>query len=335
VRKAMKDNKWNVGELLGLSGSYWKACTLHAGVRLEIFTLIGEKDAGADEIAKELEADIRGVTALLNALCAMGLLTKQQNLYANTQESQSLLVKDSKKYVGHIIMHHHHLVHAWADLPKAVKTGQPVRQRSSFRQDEERESFLMGMFNLAMNTAPRVVGEIDLKGRRHLLDMGGGPGTYAIHFCLANPDLRATVYDLPTTEPFALRTIERFELSDRIDFMPGNYVEEEIKGSYDVAWLSQILHGEGPEDCEKMIQKTVSVVESGGLILIHDFILNDNLDGPLFPALFSLNMLINTPEGQSYSEGHISSMLADAGVKEIRRLSFRGPNDSGIVAGVV
>jgi hypothetical protein len=84
-----------------------------------------------------------------------------------------------------------------------------------------------------------------------------------------------------------------------------------------------------------MIRKTVSALESGGLILVHDFILNENFDGPLFPALFSLNMLINTPEGQSYSQGQISSMLADAGVKEIRRLSFHGPNDSGILAGVV
>jgi hypothetical protein len=331
----MTDDSWNVGELLGVSGSYWKACTLHAGVRLAVFTLIGNGASGADEIAKKLGADVRGVTALLNALSAMGLLTKLQDQYANTPETKSLLVKDSEKYIGHIIMHHHHLVHAWADLPEAIETGQPVRQRSSFRQDEERESFLMGMFNLAMNTAPRVADEIDLGGRRHLLDLGGGPGTYAIHFCLANPALRATVYDLPTTEPFALRTIGRFGLLDRITFMPGNYVDEEIKGSYDIAWLSQILHGEGPDDCERMIQKTVSVLESGGLILIHDFILNETLDGPLFPALFSLNMLINTPDGQSYSEGQISSMLANAGVKEIRRLSFKGPNDSGIVAGVV
>lgn len=331
----MQNHKWNLGELLGVSGSYWKACTLHAGVRLEVFTLIGDGAAGADEIAQSLGANVRGVRALLNALSAMGLLTKREDRYFNTPDSKSLLVKDSQKYVGHIIMHHHHLVHAWAQLPEAIETGQPVRQRSSFRQDEERESFLMGMFNLAMNAAPRVADEIDFGGRRHLLDLGGGPGTYAIHFCLANPELRATIYDLPTTEPFALRTVERFGLLDRVSFVPGNYIEEEIKGSYDVAWLSQILHGEGPDDCARMIRKAVSVLESGGLILIHDFILNENLDGPLFPALFSLNMLINTPEGQSYSEGQISSMLADAGVKEIRRLSFRGPNDSAIIAGTV
>ncbi|MBW1743044.1 MAG: SAM-dependent methyltransferase, partial [Deltaproteobacteria bacterium] len=224
----MEPDKWDIGQLLGVSGSYWKTCTLHTGVRLEVFTLIGDEVVGADEVARRLDADPDGVTRLLNALTAMRLLTKQQDQYANTPESKSLLVKDSKKYVGHIIMHHHHLVHAWADLPEAVETGQPVRQRSSFRQDEERESFLMGMFNLAMNAAPGVAEEIDLGSRRHLLDLGGGPGTYAIHFCLANPELRATIYDLPTTEPFALRTIERFDLLDRISFIPGNYVEEEI-----------------------------------------------------------------------------------------------------------
>jgi hypothetical protein len=331
----MQEDTWNVARLLELSGSYWKTCTLHAAVRLDVFTQIGEDAVEADELARRLGADAGGVHRLLNALTAMGLLTKQQSEYANTPETKSFLTKDSPEYVGHIIMHHHHLVHAWSRLPEAIEKGHPVRQRSAFREDEERESFLMGMFNLAMNIAPRVVGEINLEGRHHLLDMGGGPGTYAIHFCLANPDLRATVYDLPTTEHFALQTIGRFDLSDRISFMAGNFIEEEIKGSYDVAWLSQILHGEGPDDCKEIIRKTVSVLEAGGLILVHDFILNDNLDGPLFPALFSLNMLINTLEGQSYSEGQIIAMLKGAGVKQIRRLPFQGPNDSGIIAGVV
>jgi hypothetical protein len=331
----MEEDRWSVGKLLEVSGSYWQACTLHAGVKMDIFSLIGDDELMGEEVARKLEADTGSVNRLLNALTAMGLLTKKQDRYTNTPESKSLLVKDSPEYIGHIIVHHHHLVSAWSNLSQAVKSGQQVRERSSFSEGEERESFLMGMFNLAMNIAPGLTEEIDLGGRRHLIDLGGGPGTYAIHFCLTNPELRATVYDLPTTRPFALRTIERFGLSSRIDFMDGNYMEEEIEGSYDVAWLSHILHGEGPEDCDKVLRKTVSVLEPGGLILVHDFILNDNLDGPLFPALFSLNMLINTPEGQSYSEGQLASMLADAGVKEIKRLTFRGPNDSGIVTGVV
>jgi SAM-dependent methyltransferase len=233
-----------------------------------------------------------------------------------------------------MVMHHHNLVGAWSHLDRAVMTGKPVR-KTPVLDEEERQSFLMGMFNLAMGIAPDLAKQIDLKGKNHLLDLGGGPGTYAIHFCLANPELKATVYDLPTTRPFAEKTISEFEVSDRIDFLAGDYVKDDVSGAYDVAWLSHVLHGEGPNACRMIIDKAVSVLEPGGLLLIHDFILNDTLDGPMFAALFSLNMLVNTDQGQSYSEGQIKEMLTGAGLKNIRRLHFKGPNESGIISGVV
>ncbi|MDY6838242.1 MAG: methyltransferase [Thermodesulfobacteriota bacterium] len=331
----MSKHQWTAGKLLSLSGGYWQTCVLHAGIQIKLFSIIGDDALTALETAKELKAPTRGVEMLLNALCALGLLRKRKDLYANTSESKTFLVEKSARYIGHIITHHFHLMPAWSQLPHAVMTGQPVRKRSSFGEAEEREGFLMGMYNLAMQIAPGLSKEISLKGRRHLLDLGGGPGTYAIHFCLANPRLKATVYDLPTTEPFAAKTIKRFGLSHRIDFTAGNYLEQQIKGLYDIAWLSHVLHGEGPEDCERILMNVVSTMESGGLILIHDFILDENSDGPLFPALFSLNMLINTDEGRSYTETQLKEMLERAGVREARRLAFRGPNDSGIVSGVI
>ena len=330
----MKNNgDWNAERLLRTAGSYWEACTLQTGVKLEIFTKIGDGYLAAEEIAQKLDGDERGTTMLLNALTAMGLLIKKDNRYANTTEGKSLLVKLSPQYIGYLILHHTQVINSWSQLSEAVRSGKPVRQQPY--NEEERENFLMGMFNLAMASAPQLAAQIDLSNRRHLLDLGGGPGTYAIHFCLANPKLRATIFDLPTTRPFALRTVKQFGLKDRIDFMAGNYVEEEIKGSYDVSWLSHIFHGEGPEDCQRIIQKTLSVMEPGGLIFIQDFILGDSLDRPLFPAIFSLNMLINTPKGQTYSEKQIKEMLAKAGVKEIKRVPYKGPNDAGIISGMV
>ena len=74
-------------------------------------------------------------------------------------------------------------------------------------------------------------------------------------------------------------------------------------------------------------------MEPGGLMLIQDFILDDSQDNPLFPALFGLNMLINTPQGQSYSEAQITTMLAEAGAKQVKRLAFQGPNGAGIICG--
>ena len=324
--------QWNAGELLALSGKYWHTCTLHTGVKMGIFSEIDEDHVSADELAERISVDVRGVTALLDALSAMGLLVKTGSRYANTPESRSLLVKSSPHYIGYMIMHHHHLVEPWSRLDEAVKSGQSV-SREVIHDDESRESFLMGMFNMAMAIAPQVSREIDLEGKTSFLDLGGGPGTYAIHFCLANPGLNATVADLSTTRPFAEKTIERFDLSHRIGFMPCDYLNETIEGTYDAAWLSHILHGEGPDECDMICKKAVSALNEGGRLFVHEFILDNTSDGPLFPALFYLNMLINTKKGRSYTESRIHEMMKKAGLHQIKRLPFRGPTDSGIMVG--
>jgi len=325
----------NQGRLLEISGNYWETCTLHAAVELDIFTALGSEHLTSADLSRKLGANDRGMTMLLNALTAMNLLNRKDDKYSNASVSATFLSKDSPQYIGYIIKHHHHLVDSWSNLAQAVKTGAPVRTRISQSDEEERESFLMGMFNLASNLAPGLVKTLNLSQRRRLLDLGGGPGTYAVHFCLNNPKLKATVYDLPTTMPFARKTIEKFGLTDRIDFIGGNYLEDDIKGAYDVAWLSQILHGEGPEDCLKVIRKAVSALEPGGMIIVHEFLLNSTMDGPLFPALFSLNMLLGTADGQSYSEKRRIEMLTSSGLKDIRRIPFASPSDSGIITGVV
>jgi SAM-dependent methyltransferase len=331
----MKTEEWNPGKLLGISGNYWSACAIQAGIKLSIFSHISHQSLGGQEIAKKVNGDPRGVSMLLNALTAMDLLTKKDGLYANTPFSSSFLSKESPQYLGFMIMHHHHLMPSWAQLDQAVITGRPIRGRASFEDETVRESYLMAMFNMAMMLAPHLASLIDFSSKKHLLDLGGGPGTYAIHFCLKNPEIKATIYDLKTTRPFAEKTIARFGLTERIAFQEGNYVQEDIRGTFDVAWLSQILHSEGPEEAQRIIRKAVSVLEPGGQILVHEFLLNNTLDGPLNPALFSLNMLLGTAHGQSYSEQQIMDMLAHAGAKEIRRLPLQTPNDSGVILGTV
>jgi hypothetical protein len=331
----MAPRDWNPGELLEVSSYFWKTCTLHTAVKMGVFTVIGDGQLTGEEISQKLDGAQRGVQRLLDALVAMELLVKTNAKYSNTPSSKIYLAKDSAKYIGHIISHHRHLVESWSQLDQAVKSGRPVRNRSSFSREEQRESFLMGMFNLAMGLAPQIVPVVDLSSCHHLLDLGGGPGTYAIHFCLKYVGLRATVYDLPTTRPFAEKTIKQFNLADRIKFADGNYLYDPIDGRYDAAWLSHILHGEGPDECRMIIRKAVATLEPGGIIIVHEFILNNSMDGPLFPALFSLNMLLGTDSGQSYSEKQIMDMLADAGVRDLRRVDIQSPNNSGLIIGHV
>lgn len=330
----MTEPIWNPANLLKLSGSYWETCTLHAGVKLELFTILGAGSMGSDQVAAAAGTDVRGTTFLLDALAALGLLIKENQAYRNTSSARQFLDQSSNAYIGHVVMHHHHLVEAWSRMDEVVKRGKPLSVRKvEHDEDQRREAFLMGMYNIASQQAPQITAEIDLGHRGRLLDLGGGPGTYAIDFCKTNPNLRAVIYDLPTTQPFAEKTVAQHGLSHRITFSPGNYVTDALGGPFDVVWLSHILHSEGPETCAKLIAKAVGALDPGGLILIHDFFLNDTMDSPVFPALFALNMLQATEEGQSYSENQVRKMLEEAGVKDIQRLVYMGPTESGILQG--
>lgn len=333
--------------LLAMSDAYWKSCALHAGVALDVFTALADEAATPAALAARLGADARAMGMLLGALCALGLLERRGEVFAPSAVAAAYLVRGAPEYKGHIIMHHKHLLESFGRLDEAVRTGRSVRGGAQ-RTEAEREAFLLGMYNNAMGIAPRLAPELDvllhgaglptLREHGRLLDLGGGPGTYAIHFCLARPDLTAAVFDLPTTRPFAEATAQRFGLGyagpgARLTFLPGDYTRDPVPGGFDAAWLSHILHGEGPDMAARIVAGAAAGLNRGGVLLVHEFLLNDTLDGPEFPALFSLNMLLGTPGGQAYSGGQVAGMLRAAGLTDIARLDFSGPGDTGVVAG--
>lgn len=331
----MTQMQWNPASLMEFSGSYWGVGALHAAVGLGLFSHLEDGSMPASELAPRIGADLRALNMLLEALCALGLLEKEQEHYRNTAFAKEYLDKKSPTYLGQILMHHHHLMESWVHLDQAVLSGKPLRERSSFSDEDWRENFLLGMFNIANLLAPILVPQIDIGDRTRLLDLGGGPGTYAVHFCHKYPEMQACVYDLPTTRAFAESIISRFGLRDRIDFQDGNFLEQGINGRYDIAWLSHILHGEGPEGCRRILDRAVKALEPGGMILVHEFVLDDEGPGPVFPALFSLNMLVGTESGQAYRGKELVAMLEGAGAKNVRRLPLMIPGPSSVLVGFI
>jgi hypothetical protein len=98
--------------------------------------------------------------------------------------------------------------------------------------------------------------------------------------------------------------------------------------------MSHILHGESAEDCQRIVKMAADCLNPGGVAVIHEFILDDTFDRPLFPALFSLNMLLVTEKGRAYSQSQISDMFETAGLTDVQRLDFKGPMDSGVIKAV-
>ena len=121
----------NPGQILGTSSGYWRSFALQTAVKLDLFTVIGEQSLSGKDIAKRINGDAHGVTTLLNAVAALGLVKKGDDKFSNTEAAGTFLVSTSRQYIGHLIRHHANLADAWTRLEESVRTGKPVRKRLS------------------------------------------------------------------------------------------------------------------------------------------------------------------------------------------------------------
>jgi precorrin-6B methylase 2 len=271
---------------------------------------------------------------LVTALAAWGFLSRRPDGVSAAPESLQYLARNSPDYLGFIVRHHSRIMPEWARLAQAVRQGGLGEGRRTLKTltFEERRNFLMGMFNVARQQAGVIAQALDLSGRSHLLDIGGGPGTYALYFCRLNPQLRATVFDLPASEPIARQVIEDFGLSGRVEFKGGDYLSDPLPTG-DVAWLSQVLHGEGMAGAELLLERAARSLPPGGLLCVQEFMLDNDRSGPRHSALFALNMLVETENGQTYTVEEISAMMKKAGARAVRQLAVQLPQGCRVLIG--
>ena len=130
--------------------------------------------------------------------------------------------------------------------------------------------------------------------------MGGATGAWSAAFLEQNPELTAVVLDRPGTRDSAEAFIASRGLSGRLFFHGCDFLTDPLPSGFDVVWISQVLHIFGPEKVLCALRGAFGSLERGGLLLVHDIF--SGPDGPLFPALFALNMLTHTEEGRTWKD---------------------------------
>jgi SAM-dependent methyltransferase len=222
----------------------------------------------------------------------------------------------------------------WARLADAVRSGKPTRAPNMYQDKrEETESFIAAMDSLvkARGDAEIISEVLDFKDATHLLDVGSGPATYPIHLCRRWTTLRVTVFDLPGTLALTRDYIRAAGLEGRFALVAGDYRTDEIPGSYQAIFLSNIIHGEGPEENRRLVAKLARLLEPGGRIIIKDHILDATRAQPRVGAIFSLLMLLTTESGRCYSFGEVAGWLETVGLKHIKEIDLPEPLTSSLI----
>jgi (2Fe-2S) ferredoxin/SAM-dependent methyltransferase len=317
-------------ELMGMIRGYQESRILLTAIELDVFTAV-ERRAGqatATGVAAELQTDARATGKLLNALVALGLLTKQANAFANAPAARRFFVAGTPDDARMALRHNLSLWATWSTLTQCVREGHVVRNREmQDRDDDWTTPFIAAMHRNAALRAPLMVQAVGAEGICHLLDVGGGSGAYSIAFAQANPALRAEVFDLATVVPLATKHIAEAGLGDRVGTRVGDLRKDALGSGYDLVLLSAICHMLDPNENRDLMRRAFQALVPGGRIVIQDHIMNADKTSPRAGALFAINMLVGTAGGSTYSEDEYAQWLREAGFAQVRRLPLPGPND--------
>jgi SAM-dependent methyltransferase len=216
----------------------------------------------------------------------------------------------------------------WLRLMESVKTGEPLDKDEPEAPDYRRQ-FTWAMHHRTLETAPMIAAQLPLKGVKTLLDLGGGPGTYAMAFLSKNPALHATVCDRPAALEVAKEIAATHRTGARLSYLPLDLLSDAIPGRFDVIWYSNVLHIYSPEQNRNVFRRARAALADGGRLIIQDAFLHDR-EG-LFPeeaTLFAVSMLLFTETGNTYSIADTTGWLKDAGFSSVRTVKMaKGKED--------
>ena len=312
-------------------------CILTA-LELDIFTAVGD-GANAEQIGTKIHANARAAGMLLNALVALGLLSKSGDDYKNTPESARFFVQGSKDNHRNGLLHTANIWHRWSTLTDAVRSG----TRVPISRDDNPEwtrNFIAGMQRNAKDRAPLVVKALGTapatatsnSNVRRILDLGGGSGAYSIAFAKASPDMQCEILDLPEVVPLTAEYVRQAGVSAQVSLRAGDMLQDDFGSGYDLIMLNAICHMFSEEQNREIFRRAHQALAPNGRLVVQDFILNPEKTGPQHAALFSLNMLVSTEAGASYSEPEYTHWMKAAGFTEVCRINLPGP--SSLIVGL-
>jgi ubiquinone/menaquinone biosynthesis C-methylase UbiE len=309
---------------MALATGYWASLTFLAANRLGLFVALAGGPATAESIAARVGTDPRATTVLLDACCGLQLVSKDAQTdpptYRNAPAAAAFLVPGRPGYLGSAIDWSADQIEAWVGLPQTVRTGLPaVDPHRHLGQDpEETRRFVLAMHARALGIARTVVQFLDLTGARNLLDVGGGPATYAVFLAERFPDLQVSVLDLPAITAIARELIAGSAGADRVTTIDGDGTSGDFgEGLYDAVLFSGVLHQMGPETIQRMLAGARRALRPGGRVIVSDMMLDASGTQPVFSTLFSLQMVLTSKEGAVFTLDDCTAWLEDAGFSNV------------------
>lgn len=318
--------------LMHLALGYWRSQVLFAAMELGVFDALQDGPLDAAALAARCGSAPRHTRLLLDACGAIGLLRKAGGRYENSELARGFLATGAPHYMGNWLNFIGRSYKPWGELAQVVRSGRramAVKDDDAAVDPAHARSMIMAMHDYALGLGAEMLERVDFTGRRRLLDVGGGPGTYSMTLVKKYPGLSAVIYDLPGVVKIASDLIADAGLTQRVTVQPGSYITDPSLGAgYDVALLSNVLHQEDPATCRAILRKAYDALDEGGLLVVRAAFVDEQRLRPVSAVLQSLLFIVHYDGGGNYTAEAMQDMVREAGFGNLdfRRASLLSPD---------
>jgi len=311
------------------------ACVVITANELKIFDKL-KQSVTANHVAENCDLDPEATERLLNALTSLEIVTKENDKYHLPQAAQSYLVTGGSNSMQQWIQLSADLYPVWGQLATFIKSGILIKSIMEMLGGDPHKmrAFTDAMHDKALKATWMIAREIPIGDAKNMLDVGGGPGTYALEWCKLYTHLKATVFDIPPVLEVAKNYIEKYELGERVGTQPGNFQKDDLGDSqYDLLLMANILHMYDADMGKTLVTKAVKALQPEGRIVLHGFCTDEDQTGPLDDTLFSLNIGMLTEGGRAHPVNEKINWLKGAGISDIRYFRVEAM-PTGVITGI-
>jgi hypothetical protein len=324
--------------IMKLGTAFWASKALLSAVELGVFTHLAQRPGNLEDVRARVGLHPRSARDFLDTLVALGMLRRDNGVYANTTETDLFLDKNKPSYIGGILeMANARLYQFWGGLTEGLKTGEPQNEAKRgenffevlYSDPERLQQFLKAMTGVSRGANLAIAQKFPWKKYHTFVDAGTAQGDLAAQVALAHPHLRGTGLDLPQAKPIFEAYVKQLGLADRLQFASVDFFKQPLPKT-DVVMMGHILHDWDLDEKKRLIRTAWEALPAGGAFIAYDSIIDDDRKQNAFGLLMSLNMLIETPGGFDYSGADCMGWMKECGFRETYVEHLVGP-DSMVV----
>jgi precorrin-6B methylase 2 len=303
---------------------YFMPC-ITAADEVGTFAAISGEALSTGALAARLGVDARALAIHLALLGALGMVEHREGRWRATALARTWMHPEAEGYYGPMLYGFRDSMPLHKAMVETLRSGKKGSEQGQFVEEWERGELpletarhIAAFMHSHSVASSKAVARLQVFGElASLLDVGGGSGVFSIEIARAHPRLKATIMEIETMGTAAQAYIDKAGLDAQVSTVAVDMFRQDWPTGHEAHFFSNIFHDWSDKTCRMLADKSFAALPSGGRIMLHEILMNDDGTGDLVPAAFSMLMLLGT-RGKQFSLPELRTFLEGAGFVDIQ-----------------